>query len=442
MKTMKFSALIVAFIGLLFMPACDVTIDAPHLIEDELFNDPEFMTVLVNGAFGDFAFATANETGGIYHAAALLTDELIHIGSFSGFNNLSRGAHRRMDVEMRTFWAQTSRARWVAENAVNKFEEFFDDPGSDPRYVLSLLLAGHGNRLIADFFDFVVIDGGPQQTREAGYQRARQFFQNALTYATNIGHAQYQNAAHAGLAHVSAMLGDWEAVVTHASQVPIGFVFEQIHSRNSSREENMYAWWAHDRRESGGWGTPYAQWGTIIDGRTGEVIQEGDPRVVFDYIGLGGFTLTNVPGYRQKKFYYGDNIPISKGTEMRLLLAEEALLRNAIGDAMGHINAVRAHHGLDPLAEPTTIEEAWDVYTRERGIELWLEGKRLPDLRRWAVNPGREYVNVEVVRIRSNAADFIANPTYHNVYYDFQGALIPNFSLLVSDREFDTNPNL
>ncbi|MDP2954801.1 MAG: RagB/SusD family nutrient uptake outer membrane protein, partial [Longimicrobiales bacterium] len=35
-----------------------------------------------------------------------------------------------------------------------------------------------------------------------------------------------------------------------------------------------------------------------------------------------------------------------------------------------------------PLA-PANITEAWTMFKRERGIELWLEGRRLGDLFRW-----------------------------------------------------------
>ena len=35
---------------------------------------------------------------------------------------------------------------------------------------------------------------------------------------------------------------------------------------------------------------------------------------------------------------------------------------------------------------PTTLEEGWTFLKRERAIELWLEARRLPDLRRWNDN--------------------------------------------------------
>ena len=446
---LKFTALLIPLL-LIGMVACDVGVDAPHLIDDFILDDPELIGNLVNGAFGDLAFATAQATGGIYHASALLTDELIHVGSFTGFNALSQGIPRRFDTEMRTFWAQPSRARWMAENAVSRFEEMFDNPMEDQRYALAALLAGHSNRIIADFFDMYVIDGEAPLSREAGYNRALDFFTLAQSAAQTSGSSTYELAAIGGMAQVHAMLGNWDDVETLAAEVPIGFSFDQIHSRNSSREENAYRWWAHDRGETVVFGTPFAEWGTMVNA-VGDVIQEGDPRVIYDFTGLPGFSLTNIPRYRQKKFDWATNVPIVKGTEMRLLQAEARLHANDIAGAIGFINEVRGHFddpdlpSLEDLDEPDTIEEAWDILMRERGIELWLEGKRLADLRRWKESPGQEYVNLYVVRARDGDTDYFdpANePVKHHVYQNSGGAEIPQFSLVVSDREFDANPNL
>ena len=39
-----------------------------------------------------------------------------------------------------------------------------------------------------------------------------------------------------------------------------------------------------------------------------------------------------------------------------------------------------------PLLAATTVTDAWTLLKRERGIELWLESRRLGDFRRWAAN--------------------------------------------------------
>src|SRR5690606_17127665 len=57
---------------------------------------------------------------------------------------------------------------------------------------------------------------------------------------------------------------------------------------------------------------------------------------------------------------------------------------------MGIMNAVRSGYtsvDSDLPLEPWpagSLEEAWTFLKRERGIELWLEGRRVGDLLRWA----------------------------------------------------------
>jgi hypothetical protein len=74
---------------------------------------------------------------------------------------------------------------------------------------------------------------------------------------------------------------------------------------------------------------------------------------------------------------------LSSGWERRLIEAEALLVANDIPGAMARLNLRRTALNLAPWTA-TNATEAWTALKRERGIELWLEGRRLGDFRRWA----------------------------------------------------------
>jgi hypothetical protein len=80
---------------------------------------------------------------------------------------------------------------------------------------------------------------------------------------------------------------------------------------------------------------------------------------------------------------------------------------------------------LDPWVA-TNLTEAWGYLKQERGIELWLEVRRMNDLRRWEANgtPG--------------ALDPLEDPSNPATFLD------PNQTLCVpiSQSERETNPNI
>jgi hypothetical protein len=133
----------------------------------------------------------------------------------------------------------------------------------------------------------------------------------------------------------------------------------------------------------------------------GYYTQTGDPRtpwadfpIVSDRLCVGSLQgLGRVPCTQQKKYLtQDDDMRIASGAEMRLLEAE-ALLAQSDGNwpqAMALINNLRtsykSDHGEHPALQPwtaTNAAEAWTMLKRERGIELWMEGRRYADLRRW-----------------------------------------------------------
>ncbi len=78
-----------------------------------------------------------------------------------------------------------------------------------------------------------------------------------------------------------------------------------------------------------------------------------------------------------------------RSKEMRLIEAEAKLKNNDLVGAMQSLNAVRSNAGATPVTA-TDLVDGWRLLKRERGIELWLEARRLGDMRRWktANTPG------------------------------------------------------
>ena len=68
---------------------------------------------------------------------------------------------------------------------------------------------------------------------------------------------------------------------------------------------------------------------------------------------------------------------------MRLIEAETKLIAGDVAGALTSRNVRRTALAL-PAVTAANVTEAWAALKKERGIELWLEGRRLGDLRRWA----------------------------------------------------------
>jgi hypothetical protein len=117
-------------------------------------------------------------------------------------------------------------------------------------------------------------------------------------------------------------------------------------------------------------------------------------------------------------------IRLASGREMRLIEGEAKLRTGDIAGAFASIALVRVNAGAVALTTPATIDEAWRLFKRERGIELWLEARRMGDLRRWkAANTPGALDPLEQVGSLSHLAK--------------QDLCFP-----ISRRERETNPNL
>lgn len=68
---------------------------------------------------------------------------------------------------------------------------------------------------------------------------------------------------------------------------------------------------------------------------------------------------------------------------MHSIQAEAALRAGDVAGSIDLIDQPRAASDLAPLPVPATMDEAWAVLMNERGADLYLEARRLWDLRRW-----------------------------------------------------------
>ncbi|HEU5207942.1 MAG TPA: RagB/SusD family nutrient uptake outer membrane protein [Longimicrobiales bacterium] len=432
--------MITAGFAVVALGACSLDVDNPTMIEDADLDNPDAVPAIAAGVAGDFAYAAVVPGGGgVYVAGAMLTDELVHVGTWVGLRGLSDGQSRNDWVESQSRWSEPSQARWVAEKAIDRISALVEDPQTNEYVAQVTHWAGHANRLMGDAFCEAVIDGGDLQPYTVYYDRAATYFTDAIGITAAAGLEDYRLSAIGGRAHVRMMQGDWAGAVADAAEIPTDFVFYQVHSTNSGRENNDMYWWGYLRSEGSVWGTPFAEWGVnLSDPGAG-----GDPRVQYDDSGDTGGDGRR-PFYRQRKYRsYDDDIALVSGTEMRLLEAEALLHAGSIGPAMDRINEVRQYHNATdgyslPDLTAATIEEAWEILMRERGIELWLQGKRLPDVRRWMVSPG--YVPFEVVRAEARGQPASADP-WVNVLDAQVITERGDLCLPVSKDEIDANPN-
>ena len=191
-------------------------------------------------------------------------------------------------------------------------------------------------------------------------------------------------AATAARASVKAFLGDWNGAVADATTVPDDFVFHMpYHSTEGTTTHNriQFASQAEPYKAHTQKFTKYEEY-SLSDNNP-----NGDPRVPFRVTDETGDAAVQccgqVPWWPQTKYPEpGADIPLSKGAEMRLIEAEAMLIAGDWRGAMGRINGLREAAGVEAATASNALE-TWTALKRERGIVLWLEGRRLGDFFRW-----------------------------------------------------------
>lgn len=404
--------------------ACDTDVTNPGRYEDKFLDLPSAHMAVVNGA----ARTLSDGLNDVAYTTAAITREIFPGGSTSSFGITPRQQQGLLVFDdEHVQWTSNHRSRFIAEQGYERFKaereaagESFDkyEPGG-----LAALWAGYANRILGENWCEVTFDGGPAVPADSALRRAEGWFSKALTIGQAAGKADIVNAALSGRASVRLSLGNSAGAAADAAQVPTAFKFTMKYAPDATAQYNAIFWAgaATPYRAHTVWRTKYDQYYTDTK----------DPRVPWalhpkqEFGDAAVLDLGKVPFHQQQKYTARESpINLSSGREMRLVEAEAKLLAGDYPAAITLINSLRTSVGV-PTVSAANINEAWGLLKRERGIELWLEGRRLNDIRRWekAGTPGE----LDPLEVPGEAS-----------------RLLPNRSLCyaIPKTEVESNPNI
>jgi starch-binding outer membrane protein, SusD/RagB family len=417
----------------LSMVGCEVT--NPGTIPDDGLALEPSQQGLINGARRRMSELMGYGT----YTQSLLAREIFPAGQIGAFGHdvAIQGGHMPpgsagSSRSSSAFWVDAQQTRFIAETAISRFTEV-----GAPNAMLfqAHIWAAYVYRVMGEWWcDAVVTDQsadplGPPGTYEQGtttyFQRAVANFTAALGYASTD---EERFAARAGRAQAYVWLGQWQNAYDDAAAVTgTDFAFVVDYDQLEQAYYNTLFW-------ANAW-VPYGSYSmhftffkdyyeTTGDPRTPVFEDPDHPLGVGSLSGYGPVEWSNQGKYTSRN----DDQRLSSYWEMRLIMAE-ALLQGATGPEtpVGLINEVRERTGVaQPAVNPATTEETWTALKRERYIELWLEGRRLADERRWAANgtPGA----LDTPDWDALSPIFTDNPR--------------SFCLDIPESERDANPNV
>ncbi len=398
-----------AALALVTVAACDFDVTNPGPTQDEFLDSLNAHEAVVIGARRELSFAMQN----IGYWGAAMTFEINPAGSTGSFGIETYIQAGRFDESNAVDWNDAQQARWVAENALERFEtvlpqiEGAPDISSYEPAANAALWAGYANRLLGENFCQVVFnqpDGTPgsPQAHTAAFERAATFFRRARDIAG--ASSETGMAATAGLASVlgdlaTYGLASWSDAVTEASAIPDDFVFvlpysdqdqdqfNFIHFANGNepyRAHTMWATWHEEYFNTTA--DPRVPWEV---GSCPDCPDPANPTGDAAVDKFGGL----VPWFTQLKFDQRDSpVNLSTGWEMRLIEAEAALDGGDFDGAEALMNQrINALNAADPgvnipVIDVDNVTDGWTALKEQRQIELWMEGRRLGDVRRWLDN--------------------------------------------------------
>jgi hypothetical protein len=361
----------------LALAACDTTVTNPGPVQDDFLSAQTAQAAMVNGA----GRAVASGLNWISYTGAAVTREIHPAGSTGSFGITAHWQSGDLNSDLddlNDHWNNAQRARWIAEETIRRMEDPNVGAFSNTLKQQAYLWAAFANRVLGENMCEAVIDGGAVQPNAEYFRRAEENFTKAIAVQTG----NLATAAYAGRAAARVFMDKWAEAVSDAANVPTTFVYNVNYfnlGEDATRNRIFYAIGGTPYRAHTQWNTWHADYRTATN----------DARVPFrvsgrDSTGDAAIECCGRVAWWPQTKHNSSAAPmrLASGREMRLIEAEARLRSNDVAGAVAKINEARANV---PVANITaaTATEAWTLLKRERGIELWLEARRLGDLRRW-----------------------------------------------------------
>ena len=344
-------------------------IETPARIPADNLEGPGFADMLLSGAIGDFEAAFSSHI----IQQSLLAGEL-HDGTSSA---------PRWMVPSRTVmyfdarypdqsYTPLSKARWTADHILKLLQGWTDAevPNRQTKIATAAFYAGYNLVILGESYCSMSLDLSAEMTPQAVLQQAEARFSTAITaaQAAGSGASTWLNAAYVGRARARLGLGNTAGAATDATLVPVGFKLDATHSAANTRRYNS----VYEETRTGNVSVTEPYWGLTVDGKA-------DPRVpILDMKRKAADGLTALMN-QQLYLDRASPIPMARWEEAQLIIAEA----QGGTTAVDIINNLRTRRGLAGTYAGGTAAQIKDQVIAERQRQLFLDGHRLGDLRRY-----------------------------------------------------------
>jgi hypothetical protein len=347
---------------------------------------PANAQLLTNGAIADFECAFARYVVG----SGLLMDELITaIAQTANYDYERRtippnaagygtgtcaGTNQQPSI-----YTTLSTARAVADTALARMEGWTDAEVPNRTRLIGQLAtyAGYSLTLLGEGMCSAAINLSPEMTPDSLFAEAKLRFDKAVAAAATANDAQTLNLARLGRARALHNRGNLTAAEADATLVPASFVANMSTDDVNTRRQNFV--FVHTGQN----------FHSSIDPSFRNVQLDGapDPRVLVTNTGRAGTAPNTVVWTANKYPARTSPIPIAKYAQAQLIVAEA---RVAAGDLTGAQNAINNARNTRPGmpqydATGQTPAQVRAQIIEERRRELFLEGHRLGDIRRYGL---------------------------------------------------------